>query len=405
MFASTEYAHSVWGGVMWRYLTGLNRADLKEELGSIGVDLKHLDRFDGINHRFFVKAAKVPSTQLDLLKEKIDSFNETILFSPSGDGEKFNIIFSLSHSALKEFQNKVASFRELVELTQLLRNVSLDSWHYISQDKELKIDRTLIMGILNVTPDSFSDGGKYFNEESSLTHAMEMSEAGADIIDIGGESTRPGSTPVSIDEEWRRISGVIDRLLKEEHVVLSVDTYKSEIARRALEAGAHIINDISGLTFDPAMARVIADYRVPVILMHIKGTPRDMQKNPSYRNLMNEIYDFLNGQCRIAEENGINQIIVDPGIGFGKRPEDNYELIRRIGEFKSLGYPLLSGSSRKSFIGFGLKNPQADRTVGSITSAVYAILNGANIVRVHDVDETRQAIQMINSIENFKAIT
>jgi len=261
------------------------------------------------------------------------------------------------------------------------------------------------MGVLNMTPDSFSDGGKYFDEESPLTHALEMLEAGADIIDIGGESTRPGSMPVSTEEEWRRISGIVNRLLKEEQVMLSVDTYKSEIARRALESGAHIINDISGLTFDPAMTGLIADYRVPVILMHIKGTPRNMQKDPSYQNLMDEVYDFLRRQCRLAEENGISQIIADPGIGFGKRPEDNYELIRRIGEFKSLGYPLLLGSSRKSFIGFGLKDPQADRRVASITSAIYAILNGANIVRVHDVDETRQAIQMINSIENFKAIT
>lgn len=390
---------------MWRYLTGLNREDLKEELSSIGADLKDLDRFEGIDHHFFVKATGVTSTQLDLIRGAVDSFDETLVFSPPDGEQELKVIFSLSHSALKKFQNQITSFRELDELTRLLRNVSLDRWYYTSQNKEWKIDRTLIMGILNITPDSFSDGGKYFDEESALTHGLGMLEAGADIIDIGGESTRPGSMPVSIEEEWRRISGIVNRLLKEEQVMLSVDTYKSGIARRALESGAHIINDISGLTFDPAMTRLIADYRVPVILMHIKGTPRNMQKDPSYQNLMDEVYDFLRRQCRLAEENGISQIIVDPGMGFGKRPEDNYELIRRIGEFKSLGYPLLLGSSRKSFIGFGLKDPQADRTVGSITSAIYAILNGANIVRVHDVDETRQAIQMINSIENFKAIT
>lgn len=390
---------------MWRYLTGLNREDLKEELSSIGADLKDLDRFEGIDHHVFVKATGVTSTQLDLIRGAVDSFDETLVFSPPDGEQELKVIFSLSHSALKKFQNQITSFRELDELTRLLRNVSLDRWYYTSQNKEWKIDRTLIMGILNITPDSFSDGGKYFDEESALTHGLGMLEAGADIIDIGGESTRPGSMPVSIEEEWRRISGIVNRLLKEEQVMLSVDTYKSGIARRALESGAHIINDISGLTFDPAMTRLIADYRVPVILMHIKGTPRNMQKDPSYQNLMDEVYDFLRRQCRLAEENGISQIIVDPGMGFGKRPEDNYELIRRIGEFKSLGYPLLLGSSRKSFIGFGLKDPQADRTVGSITSAIYAILNGANIVRVHDVDETRQAIQMINSIENFKAIT
>jgi dihydropteroate synthase len=293
----------------------------------------------------------------------------------------------------------------LEELQQLLMNISTNRWVYFARNKELKIDRTLIMGILNITPDSFSDGGKYFSEDRAYARAMEMLEAGADVIDIGGESTRPGSEPVSVDEEWRRISGVIDRLIKNKQTIISVDTYKSEIARRALESGVHIINDISGLTFDPAMAKVVADFGAPIILMHIKGTPRDMQKNPSYQNLMDEVYGFLYRQCCFARENGIEQIIVDPGIGFGKRPEDNYELIRRLGEFKALGYPVLLGVSRKSFIGYGLRNVQADRKIGSITSALHGTLNGANIVRVHDVEETRQAIQMADAIKNLKAIT
>lgn len=390
---------------MWRYLTGLNHADLKAELNSIGSELPQQESFTGGDHHSFIKATGVTSTQFDFIKKTIGVMDEVLVDGPLDGGEKWDLIFSFSEAFRRRMQEEITGVAGLEELRQLLKNISTNLWVYSAGEKELKIDRTLIMGILNITPDSFSDGGKYFNEDSAYARAMEMFEAGADIIDIGGESTRPGSLPVSIDEEWRRISGVINRLIKNEPVIISVDSYKSEIARRALGSGVHIINDISGLTFDPAMAEVVADSGVPVILMHIKGTPRDMQKNPSYRNLMDEVYGFLNRQCGFARKNGIEQIIVDPGIGFGKRPEDNYELIRRLGEFKALGYPLLLGASRKSFIGFGLNDAQADRMIGSITSALHGILNGANILRVHDVEETRQAVQMADSVENLKAIT
>jgi len=390
---------------MWRYLTGLNQVDFKEELNSIGGELPQPAPIIGIDHYSFIKATGVSFTQLNFIKEHIKGFDEVLVHVPSDGGEKCDLFFSFYNASRKRLQREISGVAELGELQQLLKNISANHWVYFVREKELKIDRTLIMGILNITPDSFSDGGKYFSEDSAYARAMEMLEAGADIIDIGGESTRPGSKPVSIDEEWRRISGVIDRLIKNETVIISVDTYKSDIARRALGSGVHIINDISGLTFDPAMAKVISDSGAAIILMHIKGTPRDMQKNPSYRNLMDEVYGFLYRQCRFAKENGIGQIIVDPGIGFGKRAEDNYELIRRFGEFKALGYPVLLGASRKSFIGFGLNDDQIDRMIGSITSALHGILNGANILRVHDVPETRQAILMADAIENLKAIT
>lgn len=390
---------------MWRYLTGLNVADLKAELNSIGADLPEPQPFDGSGHHFFIKATGITSAQFDFIKKHAKSPDEILVYVPAEEGEKWDLVFSFSEALRQRLQKEATGFTEMKELKELLENISTNSWVYSARDREQKIDRPLIMGILNITPDSFSDGGQYFSEESAYVHAMEMLEAGADIIDIGGESTRPGSEPVSIDEEWRRISGVIERLIKKEQAIISVDTYKSDIAHRALGSGVHIINDISGLTFDPTMAKVVADASAPVILMHIKGTPRNMQENPLYQNLMEEVYGFLHQQCRFARQNGIDQIIVDPGIGFGKRPEDNYELIRRLGEFKALGYPVLLGASRKSYIGYGLKNAQADRKIASITSALHGILNGASIVRVHDVEETRQAIQMADAIQNFKAIT
>ncbi|NOX37231.1 MAG: dihydropteroate synthase [Calditrichaeota bacterium] len=260
------------------------------------------------------------------------------------------------------------------------------------------------MGVLNVTPDSFSDGGKFFEPEAAYRRAMEMREQGAEWIDIGGESTRPGSDPVPLEEEWQRLAPVLNRLNKQEDIVISVDTYKSEIARRALEHGAHVVNDISGLTFDPQMREVVASHNVPVILMHIKGTPRDMQKNPTYTNLMDEVYAFLEQQVTDARSGGVHQIIVDPGIGFGKRWEDNYELIRRLEEFRGLGWPILIGPSRKSFIGRLLDLPPEQRVVGTMASVAAAYHRGARIFRVHDVEETRQTLQILEGVSHFKAM-
>ena len=392
---------------MWRYLTGLNKTDLEQELGSINLREITPFQFEDLQHLSFIKANGISETQKNLIKTHLHNFAEIIIESREDEKQKRNLIFSISPVSIKKFQKKILTdnLDGLAQLKELLQNISINQWAYRSRNIELKINRPLIMGILNVTPDSFSDGGKYFNEDQAYKHGIEIIETGADIIDVGGESTRPGSIPVSIDEEWQRISGVIEKLVRNKKCIISVDTYKSEIARRALEMGAHIINDISGLTFDPEMAAVVSKFGVPIILMHIKGTPRDMQKNPSYNNLMDEIYQFLFNQSQLARDCGIEQIIIDPGIGFGKRLQDNFELIRRLGEFKALGYPILLGTSRKSFIGQGLQDSQIDRKIGSITSIVSGILNGAKIVRVHDVEETRQALQIIDAIANSKAIS
>ena len=263
-------------------------------------------------------------------------------------------------------------------------------------------ERTHIMGVLNVTPDSFSDGGQYLDSRKAIKRAREMAEEGADIIDVGGESSRPGSVPVGLDEELKRVMPVIEEVAKKTDIPISIDTYKSEVARRALDGGAEIVNDISSLNFDPGMADLIAQRRVPVILMHMRGTPKDMQNDLHYDSLIPEILAYLRQSIDRAEATGVNprKIVIDPGIGFGKSAEDNLRIIRNLSEFKILGKPILLGASRKSFIGKILNNEVGDRLEGSIASVVAGIINGANIVRVHDVKETKRAVLIIDAIKS-----
>ncbi|RMF57172.1 MAG: dihydropteroate synthase [Calditrichaeota bacterium] len=259
------------------------------------------------------------------------------------------------------------------------------------------------MGIVNTTPDSFSDGGQFHSPERAYQHAMSLLEGGANVIDIGGESTRPGASPVPLEEEWQRVGPVIQRLAKVKDCIISIDTVKSEIARRALEEGAHIINDISALRFDENMVNVAHHYAVPVILMHMQGMPQTMQKNPTYTHLMEEIITFFQKQIDYAGGHGVTQLIIDPGIGFGKRVEDNYELIRRIAEFRVFGYPILLGASRKSFIGKLSGNLPRDRIGGTIAANLYAYQKGVQMFRVHDVKELKEALQVFQGIQDLKA--
>ncbi len=258
--------------------------------------------------------------------------------------------------------------------------------------------RTHIMGILNVTPDSFSNGGKFQNVDQAVSYAMKMVEDGSDFIDVGGESTRPGSDPVPLDEELRRVIPVIERLSKLTNIPISIDTYKSAVAERSLNSGAVIVNDISGLHFDKNMTKVVAQLQASIILMHIKGTPRTMQINPEYENLIDDICSYLADSIQLAKENNIKQIIVDPGIGFGKTLRHNLEILRRLNELKRFGLPILIGPSRKSFIGKILDVPVDQRLEGTIAAVVSGIMNGANIVRVHDVKAIKRAVQVIDAI-------
>lgn len=257
--------------------------------------------------------------------------------------------------------------------------------------------RPCVMGILNATPDSFSDGGDFCDLEKALDQSLRMVEEGADIVDVGGESTRPGAHEVSEDEELSRVIPVIERLASTINAPISIDTRKSKVADEALAAGASMVNDVSGLKFDPALAGVAARAGSPVIVMHMRGTPLNMQGDTRYDDLMGEVFKGLRESVEIAFSSGIprDKIIVDPGVGFGKDMQANLLMIDRIGELKSLGCPILVGASRKSFIGAALKiNDPKDRLEGSIAAAVLAVSKGANIVRVHDVKETRRAVDL-----------
>ncbi|HMQ69057.1 MAG TPA: dihydropteroate synthase [Ignavibacteria bacterium] len=251
------------------------------------------------------------------------------------------------------------------------------------------------MGILNITPDSFSDGGKYFDDRLNLKKVIEdavrMQKDGADFIDVGGESTRPGSETISTNEELDRVIPVISELKKILDIPVSIDTYKSEVAEEALKSGACIVNDISGFRFDEKLPSVTARYNASCILMHIKGTPKDMQKEPVYQDVVKEVYEYLQGSISIAKKNGIKQIITDPGIGFGKTLVNNLDLIRNLGEFRKLGFPVLLGVSRKSFIDKIQKTDIDERLEGTIAANTIGIVNGANIIRVHDVKENQKA--------------
>lgn len=259
--------------------------------------------------------------------------------------------------------------------------------------------RTHIVGVLNITPDSFSDGGKFFDRSSAIEHALRMAEEGADIIDIGGESTRPGSDSISVDEELRRVIPVIEALSTKVNVPMSIDTYKSGVARKALEAGARIVNDVSGLTFDPEMAGVAAQCAATVVIMHMKGNPKTMQADPVYDDVIDEIREFLRQRAQVAEAHGVSQIIVDPGIGFGKKLEHNLEIFRRLKELTELNYPIMIGPSRKSFIGMILDLPTDSRLEGTAAAVAVSILNGAHLVRVHDVQAMKRVARVADAIK------
>jgi len=265
--------------------------------------------------------------------------------------------------------------------------------------------RTHIMGILNVTPDSFSDGGKYLDTAKAVEHGLRMADEGADIIDVGGESTRPkggeygeGAEQIGAKEELARVLPVITKLAGVTDVPISIDTCKAEVAQEALEAGAVIVNDISGFTFDTRIPEAVARAGASAVVMHIKGTPKTMQLNPSYDDLFGEILGFLSRGIEVGKKAGIAQMMVDPGLGFGKRQQDNLQLIAGLSRLSALGCPILVGPSRKSFIGAPLNLSVDERLEGTLAAVTACILNGANIVRVHDVRAARRAAAVADAI-------
>lgn len=266
---------------------------------------------------------------------------------------------------------------------------------------QLDLGKVKIMGILNVTPDSFYDRGRYYGKEVAIKQGLKLAEEGADIIDIGGESSRPGAEAIPVKEELKRVIPVIENLSKHVNVPISIDTYKGRVAKEALAAGATMVNDISALGMDKQMIDVIQKEDVPVVLMHMQGTPKTMQINPFYKDVIKEIYEFLAGRIDFAEKNGVkpNKIIIDPGIGFGKTTTHNLKIIKNLIQFKSLGKPILLGLSRKSFIGNILNLEVEERLEGTLACVSVAVLNGVNILRVHNVQAVKRAIHMVEAIK------
>ena len=286
------------------------------------------------------------------------------------------------------------------KITNIIKNYEeYDLKSYRIGEKDFNFSLCYTMGILNVTPDSFSDGGLYLNEIDAVNHAINMIDAGADIIDIGGESTRPGALPVEEKEELERVIPVIKKIIElKPDAIISVDTNKSKVASEALKCGAKIINDISGFTFDPNIFNIVKKYDAGIIIMHIKGIPNNMQQDPSYEDAVAEIFDHLYKQTTKAVKNGIKNIFIDPGIGFGKRFEDNIAIIRRLEDFKCLGYPIVIGVSRKAFLGKIIAADVNQRDIATAIMETAAAKAGARIIRTHNIQIGTQVKKILNQL-------
>ncbi len=320
-------------------------------------------------------------------------------FLSSANYSKNIFLFS---SAVKLFYltNETGQAPIIKKLNSLIKKyLSYDSRVNSIYDLEYSVQQYLIMGILNVTPDSFSDGGKFYELDSAVKRGIKLLEDGADIIDIGGESTRPGADEVSASEELNRVLPVIEALLKAKHdALISIDTTKSIVAEEALKNGAKIINDIGAFGFDEKILTVAAEFNAPYVLMHMQGTPRTMQKSPEYDDVVSDIIEFLFAKTEEAKKRGVENIILDPGIGFGKSVENNFEILRRLSEFKSLNYPILIGLSRKSFIGKSLNLEVENRDEPTTLLEALSVKNGASIIRTHNVKLANQTRNILNKL-------
>lgn len=316
-------------------------------------------------------------------------------------GTKKNIRSMIEKIKLQPFGLKNLSLELEEFLNKLERNEANNILRIAKKEFNIK-KQTVIMGIVNVTLDSFFDGGEYFKLEDAYKRVDKIVGEGADIIDVGGMSTRPGSKPVSLEDELERTIPVVRYIKKNYDILVSIDTYRSQVASEAIQSGAEIVNDISGLNFDKDLKKIIADSGSYLVLMHMQGNPQNMQENPSYKDVTGEIYNFFNNQILLALEAGIKSenIIIDPGLGFGKTLEHNFIIIKKLADFKSLGHPILIGTSRKSFTGALLNLPPKERLESSLAAATICVLNGANILRVHDVKETIKAISLVKAIQN-----
>lgn len=395
-----------------RLLTVGTFADAERELLRIKVDPAGIDMMAPKMFTRCLHLSNVRCGQANILKQEMLSLGGEAAVARgtvSCSVERTDVILIGTDKQLRKLSRKLNrqpfGLPSLAtELESVLANISASPTSWKTAARELSLTRPLIMGILNVTPDSFSDVNHFLDPQRAVDRALEMVEQGADIIDIGGESTRPNAVPVDTDEELKRVIPVIEHLAGKLPCAISVDTWKSDVARVAVSAGAEIINDISGFTFDPAMAAVTAQTGAGAVLMHTRGTPRTMQLDTSYDDLMGEVIRGLSNSVDIAIAAGVERarIAVDPGIGFAKDEHGSLEILQRLREFAGLGLPLLVGTSRKAFIGKALGRDATGRTFGTAATVALAVANGASILRVHDVAEMRDVADMAHAIINGK---
>ena len=384
--------------------------DFDKNLKNIGVSDFALSKFNGKGQILLFGIYDISSAVANILKQEAISIGADIALPENVyylEQKKTDAYAVFTAGQLTEFERKLKpqpkGIYEIAQQMSAQYNKGADKSHIVLKNGAKHIfSQPSIMGIVNATPDSFSDGGLYEDNSAAVNHGIQLIEEGADIIDIGGESTRPGAEPVSAEEELKRVIPVVSQLRKKNgKVLISIDTYKAAIAEKAVNAGADIINDISALRFDENMVKIVKKYNVPVVLMHMKGRPRSMQKNPHYDNVIKELIEFFDERIEFCLKNGISEdkIIIDPGIGFGKRFEDNIEILKNLSAFKIFGVPLLIGASRKSFLGeiLGGASP-AERIFGTAAVSALALQQGADIFRVHDVKANADVLKTVRAI-------
>jgi len=391
-----------------RCLNITNAREAVHQMGKVGVDATGIKLMKDKSLHFNLKVEGIAPRTANLLKQEMLSLGGDAALDGRGidcSAKWTDVILMGTQKQFEKLILKLDQYPDLQLLSQSLKETvnNISKTHYIIRCRKRTFTlgrRTLLMAILNITPDSFSNGGLYFDKDKAIIQGLRMVEEGADILDIGGESTKPGSKPLGLEEELHRVIPVIESLAKELDVPISIDTYKSAIAQKAIEAGAEMVNDISGLHFDPNLAKVAAKEETPLVLMHIRGTPETMQKDVHYNSLFSEILQYLKDSIQRAESAGLDpeQIIIDPGIGFGKTVEDNLLIIKNLSEFRALGKPILLGTSRKSFIGKTLNADVGERIEGSLASIAIGVLNGAHIIRCHDVLQAKKAIAVADAI-------
>jgi dihydropteroate synthase len=388
-----------------------NQSDAAKQIRKIGAYPESIKYMSPKCLNLTVKLKDISAVAANILKQEMLSAGGDAAVSKEAITKNVKRTDCLVFGNISHLKKLVAKLKEqplgldkiAEQIQEVVSNYKKEKFIFKCRNRSFDLtNRVLICGVLNITPDSFSDGGNFFDLNTAYQRGISLSKDGADIIDIGGESTRPGAVSVSAAEQIKRVVPVIKKLSEKIKTPISIDTRNYKVAEAAIKAGASIINDISGLKSDKKIAKIAAKYKTGLILMHIKGTPKNMQNNPQYDCLMQEIISSLNNSIRKAQEAGVarEQILIDPGIGFGKTTDHNLSILRNLFELRSLGYPIMIGTSRKSVIGNILNKSVDKRLMGTAATVVYSILQGAQVVRVHDVKPLKDVVKITQAIKN-----